>query len=161
MKRITIGMLVLFTFFAPYLVLANEPIIYPIKNQTPEQQEKDEFECYKWAKTESGFDPMNQQITATPASEPQQKGRPVLRSAARAGAIGAVTGSIVGDTSDAKKGAAVGAAAGGMSAAFQKRDANQQQAEATQSQVMQTEESLNTYYRAFAACMGGRGYNVQ
>ncbi len=39
---------------------AQEPIIYPSKGQSAEQQEKDKFECYSWAKQQSGFDPMKQ-----------------------------------------------------------------------------------------------------
>jgi hypothetical protein len=27
-----------------------EPYVYPSKSQSPEQQERDEFECYTWAK---------------------------------------------------------------------------------------------------------------
>ncbi len=37
---------------------ADDLMIYPIGGQSAEQQEKDRFECYGWAKNESGFDPM-------------------------------------------------------------------------------------------------------
>ena len=37
---------------------ASTLIIYPKGEQSTEQLEKDKYECYSWAKTESGFDPM-------------------------------------------------------------------------------------------------------
>ena len=38
--------------------VAQELIIYPAKNQSNEQTEKDKFACYSWAKGQTGFDPM-------------------------------------------------------------------------------------------------------
>lgn len=32
-------------------------IIYPAADQSAEQQDKDEYECYRWAKAQSGYDP--------------------------------------------------------------------------------------------------------
>jgi hypothetical protein len=37
---------------------AADMFIYPQKDQTKEQQQADEFACYKWAKEQTGFDPM-------------------------------------------------------------------------------------------------------
>jgi hypothetical protein len=34
-----------------------EVFVYPSKGQSKEQQEQDEFGCYKWAKEQTGFDP--------------------------------------------------------------------------------------------------------
>ena len=39
-------------------VSAQEPFIYPTKGQNARQQDKDKYECYGWAKGQSGFDPM-------------------------------------------------------------------------------------------------------
>ena len=36
---------------------AAEPEVYPAKGQTPEQQERDEFECHQWATKDTGVDP--------------------------------------------------------------------------------------------------------
>ena len=33
--------------------------LYPTKEQSQQQQKKDEFECYKWAMEQSGIDPLN------------------------------------------------------------------------------------------------------
>ena len=34
-----------------------QQIVYPAKGQTPDQQKKDESECYTWAVQQTGFDP--------------------------------------------------------------------------------------------------------
>jgi len=47
--------------------------IYPLKGQTPDQQEFDEFSCHKWAKEQTGFDP-NQQTAATSAPKKRRGG---------------------------------------------------------------------------------------
>src|SRR6478752_5321120 len=44
--------------------------VYPSKGQTKEQQEQDEFSCYKWAKEQTGFDP-TQPMQQTAAPPPQ------------------------------------------------------------------------------------------
>jgi hypothetical protein len=49
---------------------AQEIFVYPAKGQTAEQVEKDKFECYQWAKQQSGFDP-TQAVAAAPAQPPQ------------------------------------------------------------------------------------------
>ena len=83
--------------------------IYPAKDQSTEQQSKDDYECFTFAKGQTGYDPMNPpQIEA---QEPnQQPGGSRLRGAARGAAAGAIIGEIADD--DAGKGAAVGATLG-------------------------------------------------
>src|SRR6188472_2619660 len=63
-----------------------EVFVYPSKGQTKEQQEQDEFACYKWAKEQTGFDPTQpvQQQAGTP---PPQNA--AVKGAARGAAIGA------------------------------------------------------------------------
>ena len=46
--------------------VASDLYIYPNKGQSNEQMEKDKFDCYGWAKQQTGFDPMQ----ATTASSP-------------------------------------------------------------------------------------------
>lgn len=49
---------------------AQDLIIYPAKGQSQEQMEKDKYECYKWAKQQTGVDPMQQaQNTEVPLLE--------------------------------------------------------------------------------------------
>jgi uncharacterized protein YcfJ len=74
--------------------------------------EKDKYDCYSWAKQQTGFDPMQPQATQAPSPQPQQPSGERVRGAARGAAVGAVVGEIAND--DAGKGAAAGAAAGTM-----------------------------------------------
>ena len=53
--------------------LAQDLIVFPAKGQSEEQMEKDKFDCYQWAKKQTGFDPMQPQQTAQ-APSPQSQG---------------------------------------------------------------------------------------
>lgn len=132
---------------------AQKPIAYPAKGQSAAQQSKDDRECYAWAKKSTGIDP------AAVAAAPQETGPAVgggerLRGAARGALGGAAIGAIAGDTSQgAGVGAIVGTMAGGRQARQNQAARNQQAQEASQ-------QSLTTYYRAYGACMSGRGYSI-
>jgi hypothetical protein len=145
-------------FAATALVLAGaaaaqKPIIYPAKGQTPEQQSKDDGECYVWAKQTTGIDPAAPPPAAAPQAAPRGER---ARGAARGAAGGAIIGEIADD--DAGKGAAIGAVAGTMAGGRQQR--KNQQAAAQQAQAQQG-QVVDTYYRAYAACMEGRGYTIK
>ena len=127
--------------------------VYPSKGQTKEQQEQDEFSCYKWAKEQTGFDPTQpMQQTAAP---PPQGG--AAKGAAKGAAIGAIGGAIGGD---AGKGAAIGAGVGAAGGAARRRKGEQQQAVAQQKAKQEYNAQVDGYKRAFSACMTGRGYTV-
>ena len=69
-------------------VFAQDPIIYPNKGQSSEQQEKDKFDCYTWAKGQTGFDPMQvPTATTAPPQEGAQQGG-VVRGAGRGAPAG-------------------------------------------------------------------------
>ncbi len=174
-KRIVAGSLIASSTLVAMMCLtlpavAQQAIVYPAKSQTAEQQARDEAECYAWAKQSTGVDPaaMAQASTAVPAQTAPTTGAggERLRGAARGAAGGAIIGEIADD--DAGKGAAVGAVAGAMAGgakARQKQAAEQeaqQQQQAQQQQVQaQQQQQMADYYRAFAACMEGRGYTVK
>lgn len=124
---------------------SQKPSAYPAKGQSAEQQGTDDSQCLAWAKQDTGIDPAAV-ANAQPAPTGPQGER--LRGAAR----GAVVGEIVSD--DAGAGAAVGTLAGGRRARMNQA-ARAQQAEAGKAQT------LDTYYRAYGACMQGRGYTVK
>lgn len=131
------------------------PIAYPAKGQSAQQQQADEGQCYSWAKNNTGVDPTKVASTPPPPSGPAVGGGERVGGAARGAAGGAVIGAIAGD---AGKGAAIGATAGTMAGgmrARQNRRAQQANAQA------QTQGSMDTFNRAFAACMQGRGYTIQ
>jgi hypothetical protein len=146
----------------PVILNAQDLMIYPAKGQSDQQQEKDKFECYGFAKKQSGFDPMALPTTSTapPPREAKQGG--VGSGAVKGGLGGVLIGAIAGDT---KKGAAIGAVGGGLvggmrSSEQKKREThNRQQWEQSESQ--QYANNRNNYNRAYAACLEGRGYTVR
>ena len=139
---------------------SNGMYIYPSKNQSQKQQDKDRYECHSWAVEQTGFDPTNVSPNNPDAFDPQPyrpTQRHVLKGAARGTALGAVGGAITGN---AGKGAAAGAAMGGMAGGFRRVDERRQQ-QAQQQQAANSHASqIAGYQRAMAACLQGRGYSV-
>ncbi len=82
MKRI-IGFLIvlLLPAFIVGTAVAQDFMIYPAKGQSQDQMEKDKFECYSWAKGQTGFDPMEMpKATAPPPSKQATRAaQPVAR----------------------------------------------------------------------------------
>ena len=124
--------------------IAADLFVYPQKGQSPEQQNKDSYECYNWARAQSGVDPG----APPPPAQAGQHARGAVGGAARGAAVGAAVGAIAGN---AGKGAAAGAVVGGVGGRRRSVAAQQQQQQTTRS----------AYDRAFAACMEGRGYTVR
>ncbi len=139
-----------------------DPIVYPNKGQSKQQQEKDEFECYKWAKGQSGFDPMEApKATAPPPKQEAPQGG-VGRGAARGALVGVTAGAIAGD---AGKGAAIGAASGALIGGMRRRDQKAREEHAqeqwAQEQATNYQRNRANYDRAYSACLEGRGYTVK
>ena len=131
-----------------------ELYVFPAKGQSAEQTEADKFSCYGWAKTQSGYDPMNPpQVQGASRSGPS-----ALGGAARGAAGGAIIGAIAGD---AGKGAAIGAAAGGIGRGFMNRNEKNQQQAQQQQQASQIGNMRNNYNRAYSVCLEGKGYTVR
>jgi len=119
---------------------AQQPIAFPAKGQSAQQQHEDTAECQARARQSAGFDP-----AAAGASQPDGGER--LRGALGGGAApGGVPGGI---TDHAGQAAAAGAAVGPMAGEEQR---------AAQQRGQSPPETLN---RAFAACMSGRGYTIR
>ena len=155
MKRIMItAVLSAFTVVSTGLAEAADVFVFPKNAQTKEQQEQDEFSCYKWAKEQTGFDP-NKPVEQ--ASAPAPKGGAVS-GAAKGAAVGAIGKAIGGD---AGKGAAIGAGVGAAAGAHKRRKGEKQQAAAQEQAAKQQEASVEGYQRAFGACMEGKGYTVK
>lgn len=135
----------------------SEMVIYPTKNQTKEQQDKDNFECYGWAKQQSGFDPMAPPTASAPPPQQQAPKGGAGRGALR----GAAVGGIVDGSDGAKTGAAAGAVVGGVRRRDQRRQQQVEQQQYEQQQAAQYQGNRDSYNRAYAACMDGRGYSVR
>lgn len=118
--------------------------VYPQKGQSSSQQAQDSGECRTWAQQQSGVNP----DAPPPPQQPGRHAAGTVGGAARGAAGGAAIGAIAGD---AGKGAAIGAVAGGVRGRRQSKGAAQQQQAAT----------ADSFNRAFAACMEGRGYTVK
>ncbi|MCP3664692.1 MAG: hypothetical protein GY696_19740 [Gammaproteobacteria bacterium] len=129
-----------------------EPIIFPAQGQSTEQQEKDKFECYSWAKQQSGFDPMS--VNDTAVQQPQAKSGGAARGALAGGAAGAIFG-------DSKKNTRNSAAAGAIIGGSRQSRANKKSQQQAQQQASTVAARRNTYDRAHAACLEGKGYTVK
>ena len=127
--------------------VAQKPSVYPAKKQTAQQQKKDDGECMAWAKKDTGIDPVAASQPAPQKTGPAVGGGERLKGAAG----GAVVGGIAGD---AGVGAAVGTVVGGAKARQNQKAQNQQAQQ-------QQQGALNTFYKAYGACMEGRGYTVK
>lgn len=128
---------------------------YPSQGQSLEQQNKDEGECYAWAKQQTGIDPVAVAGSPAPASGPAAGGGERVVGAATGALGGAAIGGIAGD---AGEGAAIGAVVGTMAGGRQarkNRQAQQQHAQSAQA------EKLQHFNKAFGACLEGRGYVVK
>ena len=130
-------------------------IIYPAKEQSPEQQKQDEYECHQWAVEQTGFEPTKtQQVTQ---QEPAPKGG-ALKGAAGGALVGAGIGAIAGN---ARKGAAIGAGAGAVGGGVKQQQQRQQQEAAAQESQANQQAQMNNYSKAKSACLEGRGYTIK
>jgi Glycine-zipper domain len=151
MKK-SVSIVLLLVSALSFAVAAQKPSVYPAQGQSDEKKTADDAQCLAWAKQDTGVDP------AAPAAAPQPTGPQGerLRGAVRGAAAGAVIGGVA--SGDSGKGAAVGATTGvlvGGRRARQNKAAQTEQAQAAQAQ------SIDRYYRAYGACMQGRGYTVE
>lgn len=148
-------------FFVGQQTLAGDVFVYPSKGQSQEQQGKDQYECYNWAKQNTGIDPSAIGQAPPPAatsSGPATGRGERARGALRGAAAGAIIGEIADD--DAGKGAGIGATAGVLAGGARARQ-NQQSQQQNQQQQAQTQNQKDTYNRAYGVCLEGRGYSVK
>ena len=139
---------------------AQQLIIYPSQGQTPAQQTQDQSECRAWAVQQTGVDPAYPPSPA--ATGTSQQGGEVLRGAARGAVLGVTVGAIAGDAgTGAAAGAAGGALIGGFRRRDQRREEQQLQAQAQAQYQQQIAANTQTFNRALAVCLQGRGYTVQ
>jgi hypothetical protein len=155
--------------------------VFGKNGQTSDQQLKDESDCYGAAKQQSGIDPKAPAPTGKTAEQKQAEQKAAaenadtpsggrVKGAARGAAGGAAIGAIAGD---AGKGAGAGAVAGTMRGGMKQREASaaakkeaaakvaaEQKAEEERGKLAHA-EGLDTFQRAFAACMDARNYSVK
>jgi hypothetical protein len=141
---------------------------YPERQQSNEAQDRDRFECYRWASRESGVDPgmtpvrkdPQQRVVSTQADP--RDGAPIV--------VGAMTGAALGAMSsphhpgdNAVIGAIFGAALGAIAQESRAQAIEQSQArrqQADQAAAQASAAPFDNFRRAMSACMSGRGYRV-
>jgi len=132
--------------------------VFPANNQTPDVQAKDSNDCYAWAKQQTGIDP-TVAPQAVAAADPNAGKGSAVKGAAKGAAAGAAIGAIAGDTG---KGAAIGATAGGMGGVGGRKQSKQQaQQQAAQANQQAAADQMNTFKKAYTACMEGKKYTVK
>lgn len=133
---------------------ASDFYVYPAKDQSQQQMQKDEYDCQQWATGQSGFDPLAAPPTAPPP--PQQAGATgqVLGGAA----LGAIIGGIANDNPGG--GAAWGAGAGLLGRAASQRSAGAKYQQQSQAVASQYAAARGSYNNAYSACLSGRGYTL-
>ena len=145
---------------------------YPMRNQSEAQQERDRYECYRWAVHQSGIDPGMTPITGQPAAsaasraaEPDGRdprdprdGRSVVAGAA----TGAVAGAVLSGSRHSGQGAVMGAIFGALmgAAVEESRARTVEQQQAARTPPPRPNTGLDNFRRAMSACMDARGYRV-
>jgi hypothetical protein len=138
--------------------MAQELFIYPAKGQSAEQLDRDKFECYNWARNDTGFDPMALPTTSSAPPSGQKKSGGSVR-----GALGgAALGVILGDSGrSAKRGALAGGLIGGVRQSSQNTRTEQKRSDWERKESANYANNRNNYNRAYSACLEGRGYTVR
>ena len=139
------------------VAMASDLYVYPAKGQSADQQDKDKYECYLWAKRDTGFDPMAAPTTSTPAPTTRQRQGGI----ARGGLGGAAIGAIADGSDGALKGAAIGGLLGGLRQRSQNVSAQQERDQWERQEANRYANNRNNYNRAYSACLEGRGYTVK
>lgn len=132
--------------------------IIPNNGQDTATTQKDESDCFLWAKEQSGYDPLNPPtVTAAPVDKSADGS--AIKGAARGAAAGAAIGAISGNSGD---GAAYGAIAGGLRGrrAKKQNDAAQEQAN---NQAVENKKTalLADYKKAYTLCIESKGYSIK
>lgn len=131
---------------------------FPAKGQDATTQDADETACFKWAKEQTGYDPMNPTKVIAAPVDTSADGSAVV-GAAKGAAAGAAIGAIAGDTG---KGAAIGAVVGGLGGRRAKKYGDQQEQQQNSKAASQQQAQLLTDYKnAYTACLEGKGYTVK
>lgn len=137
-------------------------MIYPAHGQSPQQLDRDRYECHMWAVQQSGFDPSRpgvppgERVVVEPANPP-----------GTGTAVGAIAGAILGAAIAGPRDAGFGAVFGGLTGAAVGSSSDvaaQAQANSEQANLdrhyAQGEAAAVNYRRAIGACLDARGYTI-
>jgi len=151
---------------APAVATPEPLVFYPEQGQTASLQDRDRYECYRWASAQTGADP-----GLAPARLPAAPGpAPDVRDGSDV-AAGAVTGAVLGAAMSSPRRAGDRAAAGAVVGLLLGAIAQESRAQAVERAHARREERyeqasaearapMNHFRRAMSACMASRGYRV-
>jgi hypothetical protein len=145
--------------------------VFPNAGQAPEQQSKDEGDCYGYAVQQTGTDPFQLAKQADAQKQASdQASKDAQKAGEGAGAKGAVKGAAAGAligaaAGDAGKGAAIGATAGVVAGRRKGKQAEagataQAQQQGQQAQAATAEQKAN-FNKAFSVCLEAKKYMVK
>jgi len=146
--------------------------VYPTKGQTPEQLDRDRYECHAWAVKQSNFDPSEARVAPHQRVQVVAMPPPQGNDVAAGAVTGGVLGAIVSRPRDAGAGALIGAIAGAAIGAASESSKQQQveqiqrahderSSQAASQAAANLEQQASGYRRAIGACLEGRGYTVK
>jgi hypothetical protein len=145
--------------------------VFPAQGQAPDQQSKDEAECYTWAVTNTGTDPFELQKQTEEqkkkAAEAEKQAQQAGKGAGAKGAVGgAAAGALIGAIAgDAGKGAAIGAGAGLIAGRRRGKSAEAQAEAKAEAQAQQAKQSaatqMDAFRKAFSVCLEAKKYMVK
>lgn len=145
---------------------SNSVFAYPERNQSPDQQARDRYECHEWAVHQSGFDPSLPQPAQPRPTRYERDGPPPGSGVVRGAVTGAVLGTIV-SPREPGHGAAAGAVAGAVIGAVSEDAARRRAAArdadanaAANADAAAAAGPQDDYRRAITACLQTRGYRV-
>jgi hypothetical protein len=151
---------------APVVVNPEPLVFYPEQGQSAGLQDRDRYECYRWASSQTGADPGLAPSRLPPAPGPA----PNVRDGSDV-AAGAVTGAVLGAAMSSPRRAGDHAAAGAVVGLLLGAIAQESRAQAVERAHARREEHyeqasaqarapMNHFRRAMSACMASRGYRV-
>lgn len=139
-------------------------VVFPAKEQTPEKQETDEYDCLMWSADQAGInnskpaDPKAAGDAAAAHVDSVAAGAAV-KGAAKGAAAGALIGSISGNSGS---GAAYGAAAGAVAGRRAKKSAKADAAAQAEAQANAANQAkLDAVKKGMTACLESKGYTIK
>ncbi len=151
---------------APVVVTPEPLVFYPEQGQSAGLQDRDRYECYRWASSQTGSDPGLAPTRLPPPPGPA----PDVRDGSQV-VSGAVTGAVLGAAVSSPRRAGDHAAAGAVVGMLLGAIAQESRAQAVERAQAGREERYQQanaaarapadhFRRAMSACMASRGYRV-
>jgi hypothetical protein len=143
----------------PAIQPAPQPTMYfyPELSQDDQRQDRDRYECYRWAVRESGVDPgMTPVRQVPPPRAAVRDGGEVVAGAA----TGAIVGAAVSSPRRTGEGLVLGAIFGSLIGAAAQESRVQAAEAAYARRLAHQQVPMDNFRRAMGACMSGRGYRV-